>query len=155
MKTLLKNTERPQEVFREVLKEYAEVDQTMWEQNFPVGYRERRAPGFFAEVYGTGKFGKAWAKEFINERQLGDCPSARELIPTMAAADVLLLKDRPPGAINSLAVEKIAKKGLGIWKAYRHCQVRAGWAEPTGAECWCSSPGKLTWRTCIWKGFMI
>ena len=146
MRLLLKNTERPQEIFKETLAEYAEVDQTVWEQNFPVGYRERRAPGFFAEVYGSGETGKAWAKKFVNERQLGDCPAARELIPTMAAADLILLKDRPKGAINSLAVEKIAKKGLGIFKAYRLCRVKSDWERPANAKAWKGKVDEELWR---------
>jgi hypothetical protein len=77
---------------------------------------------------------------------LGDCPSARELIPTMAAADLILLKDRPPGAINSLAVEKLAKKGLGIVKAYRLCRVKADWDKPPSAKNWKSKVDEELWR---------
>lgn len=146
MKFLLKNAERPQETFKEVLAEYSEVDSVVWEQNFPVGYRERRAPAFFAEVYGTGESVRKWAKRFINDRQLGDCARARELTPTMAAADMLLLKDRPPGAINSLAVEKLAKKGLGIFKAFRLCQSKGDWDKPSTAKNWKSKVDEELWR---------
>lgn len=134
IKKLQQDSERPQDAFREVLNEYAEVDQDLWETQFPLGYRERRAPGFFGEVYATGKTGKAWAKEFIRDHHLGDCTQARELIPTMAAADSMILKDKGKGVINSVALERLAKKGLGIWKAYRHCQARGDWENPASTK---------------------
>ena len=69
-----------------------------------------------------------------------------ELIPTMAAADAMLFKDRPKGLINSIALEKLAKKALGIFKAYRLCKVRSDWEQPASQKSWTSKVDEELWR---------
>ena len=64
----------------------------------------------------------------------------------MAAADAILLKDRPPGVINSIGLEEVAKKALGIFKAYRLCTTRSDWERPTGTKTWKSKVDEELWK---------
>ncbi len=114
---LKKSVEPPQEIFVKCLESYVAEDPDDWARYFPVGYRQRVAPTFLAEVYSQGSTGKAWAKRFVNERELGDFGEARDLIPAMAAIDSLILQDRAVNIINSVALERLAKKSYAIYQS--------------------------------------
>ena len=124
---LRRQAERPQETYLRVLEGYREVDKDYWAARFPVGYRERVAPAWLGQVYSTGKTGKQFAKDFIRDRQLGKCNEAREFISVLAAIDALLLEDSQPDCINSVALERLAKKGYGIHQAYNDCEKEDDW----------------------------
>ena len=64
----------------------------------------------------------------------------------MAAADSMIRKDKAKGVINSVALERLAKKGLGIWKAHRHCQARGDWEKPGGAKSWKTKVNHELWQ---------
>ena len=124
---LRRQSERPQETYLRLLETYREVDKDYWAAHFPVGYRERVAPAWLGQVYSTGKTGKQFAKDFVRDRQLGKCNEARELISVLAAIDALLLEDSQPDVINSVALERLAKKGYGIHQAYKDCEREEDW----------------------------
>ena len=84
-------------------------------------------PVWLGQVYSTGKTGKAYAKEYIRERQLSKCDEARELIAVLAAIDALLLEDAQPGVINSVALEKQANTGYGDQQAFYDCEKDEHW----------------------------
>ena len=124
---LRRQAERPQETYLRVLDNYREVDKEAWAAHFPTGYRERVAPAWLGQVYSTGKTGKAYAKEYIRDRHLAKCDEARELIAVLAAIGALLLEDTQPDVINSVALEKLAKKGYGIHQAFFDCEKEEHW----------------------------
>ena len=130
---LKRTAARPHETYLEHLSGYQEVNAEEWSTHFPVGYRERVAPSWLGEVYATGSTGKRFAKDFVRERALGDCNEGRELIPIMAAIDSLLLHDKQPGAINSISLEKLAKKGYGIFVAFQNVEKKSDWKKESNA----------------------
>jgi hypothetical protein len=144
---LKRTAERPHETYLQHLAEYEEVDHEEWATYFPVGYRERVAPSWLGEVYAGGVTGKQFAKDFLRDRSLGDCNEARELIPVMAAIDSLLLYDRHPKVINSISLEKLAKKGYGIYVGYMAIEKREDWKRgDKSAKTWTSKVNEEMWR---------
>ena len=137
---LKKNAQTPQEVFVDHLSEYAEEDKNAWAAIFPPGFRARVAPNFLGEIYNSGKNAKAWSKEFVKTHNIGDFNEARDLIPTCAAIDAVLLQDRQKGAINSVALERLSKRAMGIVRGTENVWVEADWKEPSGG-------GKKGWRS--------
>ena len=100
-------------------------------------------------MYAAGTTGKQFAKDFIRDRGLGDCNEARELIPVMAAVDSLLLYDRQPRVINSISLEKLAKKGYGIYVAYMAIERREDWKKTDKSpKNWSSKVNEEMWK-CI------
>ena len=141
---LRRTAERPNEKFIQALGEFEETDFSSY---FPVGFRERVAPSWLGEVYSTGVTGKEYAKTFVRDRQLGENGEARELIPVMTAIDTILLQDRKPGAINTIALEMLAKKGLGIVSAFRAVETKDHWRKPAnGGKTWKSRVDEEMWR---------
>eukprot|EP00974_Lingulodinium_polyedra_P007579 721278-Lingulodinium_polyedra.AAC.1 len=45
----------------------------------------------------------------------------------MAAIDAMLMEDQQPGVINSVALERLAKKGYGIFCGFRDCEREDDW----------------------------
>ena len=125
-----RTAERPHEKYLRALADYKDLPIDEWATHFPPGYRERVAPTWLGEVYSTGTTGKLYAKEFVRARCLGDCSEARELIPILCAIDCMLLQDQIPGAINAIALEKLAKRGYGIICAFRECERKEDWKKP-------------------------
>ena len=98
----LKESETPQEVFfLKHLEQYRSEDPEDWARHFPPGYRERLAAVWLGEVFRSGLTPKQWAKNWVKDKGLGECDGARDLIPTMAALEAILLSDRQPDCINS------------------------------------------------------
>ena len=123
------------------------MDKEEWGRVFPRGYRERVAPQFLGEVYASGKKAKEWAKVFINSREMGDFTEARELIPCMAAIDSMLLQDRAPDAINSISLEKLAKKGYAVQQGCRNVKKESDWRRPkTDNKNWKSKVDFILWQ---------
>ena len=91
------------------------------------------APDFLADVYSGGRRGKDWAREWLRERQLLECPAARELIAVFTALDALLFDDATEDFINQIGTERLAKKALGIFKAYEGVRKEADWRRPPGS----------------------
>jgi hypothetical protein len=133
VKKLQKSIETPQEVYVTALDEYEEEDKETWAAHFPPGYRERIAPQFLGEIYSTGK-AKTWAKEWVKERQLGDCSEAREIIAVAASIDSIFLQDQVQGAINQLNTEKMARKMMGIKMAFQDVRKESDWRKPAGSK---------------------
>ena len=83
----------------------------------------------------------------LKEGELGDFSEARDLIPAMAAIEPLILQDRAANVINSVALERLAKKGYAIFQACRAIRTEKGWRRPEDA--------KKDWRSkvdfVIWK----
>eukprot|EP00959_Pyramimonas_sp_CCMP1952_P287270 6007673-Pyramimonas_sp.AAC.1 len=90
----------PQQVFLEQLEDFKEYPASEWATKMPEGYRERIAPDVLSEVYSTGKTAEAWARDYIRDRGLADCNTAREMIATFAAVDTMLMTDRQKGLLN-------------------------------------------------------
>ena len=84
---------------------------------------------------------KQWAKEFVKSHNVGDFAPARELIPTMAAIDSVLLQDRQRGAINSVALERLARRGFGVVRGCRNVWEIKDWKEPSDVK------AKGSWRS--------
>ena len=144
---LKRTAERPHDTYLLVIAEYREVDLEMWATHFPIGYRERVAPTWLGEIYSMGTNGKTFAKNFIKERQLGDCGEAREIIPIMSAIDSMVLQDRTPGVINSVALERLCKRGFGIVSAYRSVERKEDWKKPQqNQKNWRSKVNEELWR---------
>lgn len=90
---------------------------------------------------------KGFAKNFIRDRQLGDCAHARELIPLMCAIDALVLHDQSPGMINSVALERLVKRSFGIVSAFKSVERRDDWKKPAKAsKGWMSKVNEELWR---------
>ena len=142
---LRRNAMPPQQVYIEALTHYRAEDREEWCEHFPPGYRERIAPTWLGEIYGTGRTGRDWAKNWLRERDLGDCAEARELLPTMCAIDNIFLHDKLKGAINSISTEKVARKAYGIVSAFENVRRRADWQKPGGAKSWTSRVDYETW----------
>ena len=144
---LRRTAARPNEKYIACLQGYAEVDATEWGAAFPIGYRERVAPSWLGEIYSGGKTGKAFAKDFVRDRQLSDSSEARELISVMAAIDAMVLEDCTPGVINSVALERLAKRGFGIHSAFRLVERKEDWRKPPNAgKQWRSKVDDEMWR---------
>lgn len=69
----------------------------------------------------------------MRDRQLSDCSEAKELISVMAAIDAMVLEDCSPGVVNSVALERLAKRGFGINNAYRSAERKGDWRKPANA----------------------
>ena len=93
-----------------------------------------------------GKTAKQWAKDLINEKHLGDCDEARDLIPVMSALDSMVLVDQKEGVINTVAFERLARKALGIVKAYRNCVGVGDWRRPKDAKNWHAKVDYELWK---------
>ena len=136
VRKLEKRTELPQQKFLAKLREYQEVPAEVWAEQFPIGYRTRVAAEFLSEVFGSGLTGEKWARRFVEERQASKSPACRELIPTMLAIDTLVLVDGDAGIINSVALERLCRKALGIVEAWRKVQNEGDWSRPGGSKGW-------------------
>ena len=130
IKHLKRNVETPQEIYVERLEGWEEVDEDMWAAQFPPGYRERLGGTAMGEVYSTGQTAKKWAKAFIKDRGLDEDGAARELIATYAAIDALILQDRDYNPVNSVAFERLVRKGYGIVRGYRNVHCVNDWRRP-------------------------
>jgi hypothetical protein len=147
IRKLKKQSELPQEIFVDALSAYKPEDKEEWARHFPPGCRERIAATFLSEVYGSGKLARIWAKEWVKAKEVGDHGGARDLIPTMAAVDSLVIVDRQPEIINSVALERLARRGWGIAKGFQHVTCRADWQKPSGKDkSWVSKVDNETWK---------
>ena len=144
---LTRTAERPHETYLQHFTEHEEVNAEEWATYLPIGYRERVAPSWLGEVYAAGTTGKQFAKDYIRDRGVGDCNEARELIPVMAAVDSLLLYDRQPRVINSISLEKLAKKGYSIYVAYTAVERREDWKKTDKSpKNWSSKVSEDIWK---------
>jgi hypothetical protein len=143
---LKKESETPQEVFVKHLEQYRPEDPEDWARHFPPGYRERLAAVWLGEVFRSGLTPKQWAKNWVKDKGLGECDEARDLIPTMAALEAILLSDRQPDCINSVALEKLARRGYGICRAFQRVSTVADWRKPKDAKGWKTRVDYETWK---------
>ena len=144
---LKKTAERPQQRFLAALEHFQKEDVADWAAHFPVGFRERVAPSWLGEVYATGMTAQAYAKDFVKTRGLGEHNGAREIIPTLAAVDTMLLEDQVPGAINSITLERLCRKAFGIVSAFKAVERRDDWKKPQNApKTWRSRVNEEIWR---------
>ncbi|CAK0869509.1 unnamed protein product, partial [Prorocentrum cordatum] len=133
----------PQQVFLEQLEDFKEYPASEWATRMPEGYRERIAPDVLSEVYSTGKTAEAWARDYIRDRGLADCNTAREMIATFAAVDTMLMTDRQKGLLNQVSFERLVRKGYALVRAYRNVHCRDDWSRPKDAKSWKS---KVDWE---------
>jgi len=124
----------PQQMFLAQLDQYREVDTEMWNAQFPVGFRERVAPSFLAEVFSTGKNGEQWARDFVRDHALQECHPARELVASLSALDTMLMTDREEGLLNRVSVERLARKAYALTRAFRAIKHEADWRRPRGKD---------------------
>lgn len=143
---LKKESETPQEVFVKHLEQYRPEDPEDWARHFPPGYRERLAAVWLGEVFRSGLTPKQWAKNWVKDKSLGECDEARDLIPTMAALEAILLSDRQPDCINSVALEKLARRGYGICRAFQRVSAVGDWRKPKDAKGWKTRVDYETWK---------
>ena len=112
---------------------YAGVDVELWHAHFLVGYRERLAGEFVAEIVATDKTLEAWSRDFLRDRELLDCFLARELIATCFAMDLMILTDMESGLLNKVGFERLARKAYGLVQAFKLVQSRSDWMKPKSA----------------------
>ena len=143
---LRRGAETPQEIFVKHLEQYRQEDPEDWARHFPPGYRERVAAVWLGEVFRSGLTPKQWAKNWIKDKSLGECDDARDLIPTMGALEAILLSDRQPDCINSVALEKLARRGYGICRAFQRVSVIGDWRKPKDAKSWKTRVDYETWK---------
>ena len=142
-----RTAERPHDKYLACLTHYQPEDASDWALHFPTGYRERCAPTFLGEVYSSGQTGKAFGKEYIRTRCLGDHGDARELIALLAAVDAMILQDQTPGIINSVALEKLCKRAYAIVAACQGVEKRDDWKKPANAgKGWRSKINEELWK---------
>ena len=147
IKRLQKQAQTAQEIYVLSLDDYREVDAETWATHFPVGYRERIAPVLLEELYATGKNLKNWAKDWLKDKQLGDCQEARDIIGACSALDALFLTDKVPGAINQVTTERLARKVMGIRSAFKDVMKEGDWKKTaSAAKTWKSKIDRETWR---------
>jgi len=132
----------PKDCYARALAEFRDIAMDEWSVHFPTGFRARMAPNFLADVYSQGKRGQEWAKSWLRERQLMECPGARELTSVMSALDAMLITDMTPDFINLTGTERLCRKALGILSAYKKVQNEKDWKKPQGANKWTS---KVDW----------
>ena len=126
-------SQKVSDVFARQLEQYAEVDVELWHAHFPVGYRERLAGEFVAEIVSTDKTLEAWSRDFLRDRELLDCFPARELIATCSAMDSMILTDMENGLLNKVGFERLARKAYGLVQAFKLVQGRNDWMKPKSA----------------------
>ena len=146
IKKMQKQSQTSQEIYVLALNDFQEVDKESWASIFPPGYRERTAPQFLGELYSLGRNLKSWAKEWLKDKQLGDCPEARDILGACSALDTLFLTDKVPGAINQVTTEKLARKVMGIRLAYKDVMKVGDWKKTEGSKTWKSKVDRETWR---------
>jgi len=145
VRKLQKQAKPPQETFVEALEDIQDEDKEFWAANFPPGYRERIAPQFLGEIYSKQKTAKQWAKDWVKDRQLGEHPEAREIIPACAAVDAIFLTDRMPGAINQVTTENLARKIMGIHTAFKDVWKESDWKKQS-AKNWKTKIDREIWK---------
>ena len=124
--------QNPQAVWMMVLQEYREIPENMW--TMPPGYKARVAPQFLTKVYSVpGRTGVEFAEKFLLEHSLGTCTVAKAMVDAMACIDRLLLEDRPPGLINLVSLEHLARKAYAIETAFEKCYLASDWQRPKNA----------------------
>jgi hypothetical protein len=144
IKKLTREPRTPKEIFVAALKEFREVDKEVWATHFPPGFRERVSPQVLGEIYANGT-AKEWAKEWIKSKELSECDEARQVIPTCAALDSILLVDQVRDAINQVNTEKMARKVLGIRSAYKDVFTKSDWKGGRAAV-WKSMVDMEAWK---------
>ena len=112
------------------MESYKVVDTSEWARHFPTGYRERMAPSCIAEMYKSGQSLKTTTKAFLKDRHIEDCAAAREMLPTAAAIDAIILQDQQPEAINSVVLEKLVRKWMGTKTAFAAVKTEKDWKRP-------------------------
>ena len=132
----------PQQLFMQQPEDYREVDSETWNAQFGVGFRERLAALFLAEVFSTGKTGEQWGRDNVRDHGLMECHPARELVAALSALDAMIMTDRERGLLNRVSVERLARKAYALTRAFRLCHVESDWRRPKGKE-------GNSWRTKI------
>ena len=71
---------------------------------------------------------------------------AKELVSTLAAVDTMILVDQTPGIINSVALERIARKALGLVRAFKDVTQERDWKRPAGTSGNKGWKSKVNWE---------
>ena len=70
----------------------------------------------------------------FRDRELLDCQPAREMIAGLSALDTMMMVDREAGLLNKVATERLARKVLGLIRAYDRVSCVSDWSRPKGKE---------------------
>ena len=128
--------------FIEELKHYRDIPIHDWP--LPVGYQQRLAPAYFAEVYKSGSTGENYAKEFRRAHGIVDCQATQEIESILANFDKMLLVDCEPGFINRVSTEYAARRAFGLQQAFKRCSRKDDWCKPKNAPA--SWRSKVDWE---------
>ena len=144
----LKADSRPaNEIFLEALKYLKNEDEHWWATHFPQGQRKRCAPHLLGNLYAKHKDLCTWAKDYLREKNIGDCPEASGLLPACASLDGTFLTDRVPDAINFVITERLARQIWGIQCAFLHVREKNDWMKPSNPKGnWVTKVDHEVWR---------
>ena len=132
--------------FAEELRNFKPVEASCW--LLPAGYRSRLAPVFLTWIFARFSTGKEYAEDIIRKHGLSECVAAQEIVRTMEHFDRLLTTDRGQngGWINSPSTEYMARRVLGLTKAFQDCREKEDWFRtPAKSKAWKS---KVRWHRC-------
>ena len=128
----LGRSEEPLQVFIRAVEEFRPEDETLWAEEFPVGFRERRAAVILGALYtnANGATLKVWGKSWLKGKGLDHCADARRILKYCSALDAIILEDRMPGAINLCTTERLARQVQGLVDAFKDVRKRSDWEPP-------------------------
>ena len=131
-----------QEMYMQELRTYREIPLEDWP--LPIGYQQRLAPAFLAEIFKQGRSAEAVGREFLRTHGLEDCLLAQEIPRILGTFDKMLTVDREPGFINRVTTEYAARRAFGLQQAFRNCRRKDDWQKPRNApQSWRS---KVDWE---------
>ena len=142
VKMLAATAKNVNEAYVQELKNYKDIPLSEWP--LPVGYQQRLAPAYLAEVYRSGNTGENYAKEFRRQHGLNDCLAAQEIDSILGNFDRMLLVDNEPGFLNRVSSEYAARRAFGLQQAFRRCQKKDDWNRPKNAPA--SWRSKVDWE---------
>ena len=90
----------------------------------PVGYRERIAPSYLAQVYRGGTTAVEYARRWLRDRSLMKCSPAQEMLSIMEAVDDAVL-GQEADVINTISFEKLGRRAYGLERAFEGSTRRA------------------------------
>ena len=125
-------SDEPLQVFIRAVEEYRPEDEALWAEEFPVGFRERKAAVILGALftYANGATLRDWGKAWLKEKGLGSCGDARMMLKHCSALDAIILEDRTPGAINLCTTERLARQVQGLIDAFQDVKKRSDWEKP-------------------------
>ena len=109
------------------------------EAHFPPGFHARVAPDLLVFLYSTARRAKDVLFDWLKDRSLLGNNNARGLLAMGTLLDIMLLDEPIPNFINSILVERVAKKTYALMVAYQEVLVEEDWKRPAGCKHWASN----------------